>query len=334
MTAPGLELVPANSIPTAASVAVDAAGDVYVSDAVGGGSGTVVKIVGSTPTNLITGMDFSGGVAISPVSGNLFAAESLPTFDNQIRQFTAAGAAVPPVPFAAPSFSFGSVDLAFNSDGRLLASGAFGGDVVSFNTGDSSFVPFVSGLNFAGGMTVDTVTGRVQMLSSTFANQPEDKSLHRFTPISELSPGKGSPETECLHEAYGLAVVDGTATCTDGAACDSDGVENDACLFPVGFCLNVADPTFPDCSPASSVTAISLTAKPASAAIADAGARIASALPLTGSSCVFSDGYYLPVKITGAGAKKDGKAKVSVKVTNADGDKDTDTLKLVCQPAP
>ncbi|MGH7787038.1 MAG: hypothetical protein ACRERC_09250 [Candidatus Binatia bacterium] len=334
LTAPGHELLPANSIPTAASVAVDAAGDVYVSDAVGTGTGRIVKIVGSTPANLVSGLDLAGGLAINPIGGNLFASEYLPaTFENQIRQFTSAGVPVPPVPFAPPSFSLGSLDLAFNRDGRLLASGAFAGDVLSFNTGDSTSVPFVSGLNYANGMTVDPVTGRVQILSATFANQPEDKSLHRFTPISELSPGKGSAKTECLHEAYGLTVVDGAATCTDGAPCDSDGVENDACLFPVGFCLNVADATFPDCIPASDVTAVSLTAKPASAAIADAGARIASALPLSGSSCVFSDGYYLPVTITGAG-KKDGKAKVSVKVTNADGDKDTDTLKLVCQPAP
>ena len=51
---------------------------------------------------------------LAPATGNLFVAENLglPNFDNDIRQFTPAGAPVPPVPFAGPSFTFGSIDLA------------------------------------------------------------------------------------------------------------------------------------------------------------------------------------------------------------------------------
>jgi hypothetical protein len=334
LSAPGLELLPPNSIPSAASVAVDAAGDVFVSDAVGGGSGSVVKIVGTTPSPFVSSLEFTGGLAFNSATGNLFVAESLPSFDNQIGQFTPAGVAVPPVPFAGPSFSFGSLDLLLNSDGRLLASGAFGGDVTSFDVSDGTSLPFVGGLNFAGGMTVDPFTHRVQILSSTFMGGDEDKSLHRFTPVDQLSAGGGSTAKDCLHEAYGLDVVGGTATCTDGAACDSDGVANDACLFPVGFCFNVTDPALSDCDTGSPLSALTVSAKPASAAIAATVAQISAALPLAGASCFFSDGVYVPVRITGSGSRKDGKAKLKVKAEAADGRKDTDVVKLVCTPAP
>ncbi len=335
LAAPGLELLPADSVPTAASVTVDATGNVFVSDSAGGAAGKVIKIVGSTPSVFVPSLDLAAGLALNPANGNLFVAETLDSFvDKQIQQFTSAGAAVPPVPFAASPTPFGTVDLLFNSDGRLLASGAFFGDLVSFNPGNGSSTTFSSGLTFVGGMTLDPFTHRLQVLSSTFTPTDEDKSLHRFTPIDQLSPGdSGSAETECLFEAYGLQVVDGTATCSDGAACDSDGAENDACLFPVGFCLNVDDPDLATCDTASNVTAVSITANPPAASIADAAARATAALPLTGSTCIFSDGYYVPVKITASG-KKDGKGKLQVKVTNADGGKDSDTVKLICQPAP
>jgi hypothetical protein len=295
----------------------------------------VLKIVGSSPSPFLSGLDLSGGVAFNPANGNLFVAQTLvPAFNNRIDQFTSAGVAVPPVPFAGPSFGFGSYDLAFNSDGRLLATGAFAGDVVSFDTSTGASIPFVSGLNLASGVAVDPFTHRVQILSSTFTGAAEDKSLHRFTPIDQLTPGNGKSKTECLHEAYGLKLVDGDAVCVDGAPCDNDGKVNDACLFPVGFCLNVADLNFLDCSSGMAITAASITALPASPAITAVTKQLTSALPLSGSSCFFSDGYYVPVKVAASGTKKAGKAKLKVKVAAADGRKDTDTLKLVCQPAP
>lgn len=337
LTAPGLELLPADSVPYAASVTVDAAGDVYVADSAGPGAGTVIKIDGGTPSAFLTGFDYTAGLAFNPSGGNLFVAETLGGFDSQIRQFTGAGVPVPPVPFAGPSYGFGSYDLAFSGDGRLLVTGAFGGDVLSFDPADASSLPFISGLNYASGITVDPFTGRVEVLSSTFSLPPyaaEDKSLHRFTPVSRLVQGKGAASNECLHEAYGLQEVGGKITCVDGAPCDEDGVVNDACLFPVGFCLNVADPDLPDCDANATLAAVSITAKPASAAIAAAAAQVNAALPLSGSTCVFSDGYYVPVKITGSGAKKDGKGSLKIVATSADSRKDTDSLKLVCQPAP
>jgi hypothetical protein len=333
LSAPGLELLPPDSVPAAASVAVDASGNVFISNSLGGGTGSVLKVVGSALSPFVSGLDFSGGLAFEPASGNLFVAQNLATFDNRIDRFTSAGASVPPVPFAGPSFGFGSYDLAFDRDGRLLVTGAFGGDVVAFDTGTGVATPFVSGLNFATGVTVDRFTHRVQLLSSTFAGAAEDKSLHRFTPIDDLAPGTGRAKSECLHEAYGLQMADGVAACTDGAPCDNDGKINGACLFPVGFCFNVADPKFPACSSIVDITAVRLTASPASAAIAAASAQLAAALPLSVSSCFFTDGYLLPVKTTSTGAKKDAKATLKVTATAADGRKDRDRVKLVCRPA-
>ncbi len=328
----GLEVVPANSVPSIASVVVDAGGDVFVSNATGGGAGTVQKIDTSSPslTPFASGFEFTAGLAIEPATGNVFAADSFPNFDSRIRHFTAAGTELPV--FAGPSPAFGSYDLAFTLDGRLVATGKFGGDVVVFD-GAGTSSPFVSGLNFATGITVNHFTGRVEILSS-FSGTDEDRSLHRFTPISQLAPGAGSASTECLNEVYGLDVSDSVATCVDGSACDADGKVNDSCLFPIGFCLNVDDPVLSACTPATQVTDIDLSSKPASAAISAVAARIAGALPVGAASCFFSDGLAVPVKITGSGGKKAGKGKIKVHATADDGRKDADSIKLVCQPAP
>ncbi|HSP98190.1 MAG TPA: hypothetical protein VL049_13250 [Candidatus Dormibacteraeota bacterium] len=335
LSAKDLELLPANAIEFAAGVTVDGTGAVLVSDAAGGTSGRVLKITaGPSSTTLVPSLAFAGGVALAPSSGDLFVAENLglPNFDNQVLRYTAAGAPVGPVPFAGPSFDFGSLDLLFNADGRLLASGNFGADVVSFDVGTGSSTPFVSGLTFASGMTIDPFTHRVQILSSTFTGADEDRSLHRFTPIDRLVAGGGSSKSDCAVELYGVEVVGNTATCVDGAACDADGVVNDSCLFPVGLCFNVADPDLADCSDADDVTEVTLTAKPASAAISTVAAAIDAALPISGTTCRFSDGYALPVNQTPAG-KKDGKATLKVKSRTADGRTDTDVVRLVCTPA-
>lgn len=332
LSAPGLELAPRDSIPFAASVAVDASGNVFVSSSAGGGSGAVLKIASGSPSTFVSGLDYASGLAFTPSNGNLFVGQSHANFSNEIDQYSSAGAPVPPAPFAAPSYAFGSYGLALNSDGRLLVSGSYGGDVVSFNTSDGSSVPFVSGLTDAGGMTVDAFTDRVQILSSTFTGADEDKSLHRFTPIDRLVPGSGSPKSECLQEFYGLQLVGKDAVCVDGAPCDADGKKNGSCLFPVGFCFDVSDPNQSACTPGN-ITEVSIVAKPVSAAIARTAAAVAAALPISASTCLFSDGVTVPVQVAG-GVTKPGKAQVKVQSATDDGRKDTDVVKLICQRAP
>lgn len=334
----GLELLPADSLSNAANIAVDASGDVFVSNAVGSGLGTVTKITGGSPAIFASGFDLASGLAFNPADGNLFIADFLSDFTNvELHQYDSAGAVVAPSPFIGPTTSVGSYDLAFDSNGLLLATGLFFGDVVSIDTTalTPAPTPYVSGLGFATGITVDPFTGRVQILSAPFPASAESNTLHRFTPIDGLFPGKGSAKSECVHELYGVASNDDKSTvCIDGDACDSDGLVNDQCLFPVGFCLNVDDPNFTECSSSNMVVSAEVTAKPFSPAITEAAARLAAALPVTDSTCVFSDGIVVPVKITGSGTKKDGKGKIKVKTATDAGQKDTDVIKLVCQPAP
>ena len=168
--------------------------------------------------------------------------------------------------------------------------------------------------------------------SSIFTVAADDKLLHRFTPISRLVPGSGSPKSECVQEFYGIELVGKDAVCVDGAPCDADGKKNGSCLFPIGFCFDVADPNFSECT-SSPVTAVTVSAKPASSAIAQAASAIAASLPINGPSCVFSDGVTVPVQVAGS-VTKPGKAQVKVQSTTGDGRKDTDVVKLICQPAP
>lgn len=337
LSAKGLELLPSNSIPSAAGVAVDASGNVYVGNALGGGSGQVIEIASpsGTPSTFASGLDFVAGLAFEPASADLLVSETRPSFDAEIRRFSPLGA--PLGVFAGPSFAFGSYDIAFDTDGRLLATGAFGGDVVAFDAGGTPS-PLVSGLNFATGVSVDEFTGRVEILSSTFIPTDEDRSIHRFTPIDRLVPGRGSSRTECLHELYGVRLVAPApgkpatkAICTDGDACDADGVENDRCVFPIGFCLGVADPNFPECN-AAAIDSFAASVKPNPLDAGSAVAAVQAALPLSGPSCFFSDGVTVPVKVTASG-KKAGSGKVTVKAS-AGADVDTDNLSLVCNPAP
>ena len=91
-------------------------GDASVGDAAGGGAGTVIEIgPGASSSTLITGLDFTGGIAVDS-AGDIFVAELLnSTFENQISRFDAAGAPVAPTPFTGPSFAIGSFDLALGS---------------------------------------------------------------------------------------------------------------------------------------------------------------------------------------------------------------------------
>ncbi len=334
LNAANLGLLPPNTLEKAAAVAAGPHGALLVGDAGGGMAGTVTRIAGATATPFASGLAFTGGVAVDPGSGDIFVGENLglPTFNNQIHRYTAEGTPLPPLPFAGPSFAFGSADLLFESPGRLLASGNFGADVVAFDVASGQSAPFASGLTFATGMTVDSFTGRVQILSSTFTGADEDRSLHRFTPIARLVAGGRAPSSECVHEFYGLALDGRAAACTDGAPCDADGEVNDTCLFPVGFCFNVADPDFPACAVSEDVTTVRLSAQPSSAALDAAVAGVTGALPLRGTTCAFSDGYALPVKI-GKRGKRGAQAVLTVESRTGDGRTDSDVIRLICRPS-
>lgn len=343
LSAVGLEVLPAGSIPSAFGVALDAAGSLYVTDSAGAQSGSVTKISAGVATSFIpSGFDFTSGIAVD-ATGNVFVAESLATFENQISRYDAAGAFQDVE--SGPTYAHGSYDMAFRADGSLLVTGVFAGDVVSIEPSTGASTPFVSGLTYASGITVNDFSGRVDILSSTFVTPDppdEDYSIHSFTPIDRLVPGNGASSKNCVIEAYGIELVAPKAgkpakkaICTDGAPCDADGQENGQCVFPVGFCLNVDDPALPDCS-SSGVASFELKrSSPPSSALETVAAAIQAQLPLTESTCFFSDGITVSVKNAGTPKEKAGKGLVKTKAASTDAKalKDSDTFKLVCEPA-
>ncbi len=109
---------------------------------------------------------------------------------------------------------------------------------------------------------------------------------------------------------------------------------NDGCLFPVGFCFNVADPNLTNCSDADDVTEVAHHRQAGQrrdrhrrrchhrgAAAQRLDVRVQRRL------CAAGD-------VTRRSGKKDGKATLKVKSRTGDGRTDTDVVKLVCKPAP
>jgi hypothetical protein len=339
LTALGRELVAAGSIPSASGLAMDAAGDLYVADSVGTGAGNVRKISGGVMSSFATGFEFAGGLAVD-AGGDVYVAESLASFENQISRYNSAGAFQGLV--SGPTFGHGSYDLVFDDDGTLVVTGLFGGDVVKIDPTDTSSAVFASGFMFATGAERNAFTGRVQLLSSTFVPEDEDSRIHKLVPVDRLVAGRGNDRTECFSELYGLELVARQpeveakkARCMDGQACDADGTVNDVCVFPVGFCLNVDDSRSPQCAPTEITSFVLKKNKPFSASLQIAVASVAAALPLSESSCFFSDGISVPVGMKLDGTPKIGKGVVKVRA-DRDGPrphKDTDAVKLRCLPA-
>ena len=318
-------------MPAVGGIAINSAGDVFAADSTGGGAGTVQRITPSQST-FASPFDYTAGLAFDPSDGTLLVSESTSSFDSKITRYSAAGAFVST--FAGPNTAFGSYDLAFSHDGFLLATGS--GNIAAFDSvGNQS--TFASGFSFPTGISTSSFTGRVEILDS-FSGTASDSMVHRFTPIAKLVPGGSRAGTECIHELYGLELVatrpDQTprsAICVDGDACDADGVVNDQCVFPVGFCFKVTDPRFPTC-PNNNVSDVAITSRPTSAGLTALSEQIQATLPITAPSCFFSDGITVAVKTTTRG-KRSGSGKVNVRAATAAG-RDNDTVRLVCQPAP
>ncbi len=333
------ELLPAGSIASASSIAIDAAGDLYITDSTGAGAGNVRKISGGVMTPFASGFEFTGGIAVDAL-GDVYVADSLPSFESQISRFDTSGTFLGVV--SGPTFGHGSYDLVFDADGQLIVTGLFIGDVVKVDTTDGSQSLLATGLTFATGAERSEFTGRVQVLSSTFVPEIEDLRIHKFVSIDKLVAGKGSQKTECMSEFYGVELVPvkpgkkaKLAICEDGAACDSDGLVNDVCTYPLGLCLNVDDILYPKCS-ATQVSSVALKkAKPASAALDTVIASIAVAIPVTQPGCFFSTGFEVPVKIKKNGTKKHGQGMVKIAVERDDAkpSKDVDVLTMRCLPA-
>ena len=158
-------------------------------------------------------------------------------------------------------------------------------------------------------------------------------------------PGGGPEETDC-HAEFGSPALflnypplnpanpkkRRQVRCFDGEpGCDTDGVVNGVCNFPIDVCLRNADPALA-CIPAD-VTSVTVDNKPVgspkySPELAALQTALNALLPAT--SCACTSGQALPVALNGDG-KRPGRRTVKVSAT-AGAATDTDRLKLFCVP--
>ena len=323
--AAGLALAPAGSIPFAQAVLPLAGGSVLVGDAAGGGAGRVVKITGGTPTNLITGLDYTAGIALTLTGpGELLVGDvDSTTFEGSIGKYDLTGS---PMGTLASGLS-GAYDAALDAAGNVLLTGGFTDDfssstVVRIAPG-GTVTEIASGFAFSSGLDIDAASGQVVVLDSGASH------LDTLTPVDGMTPG-GRSRKECQVEMWGGApdrsnkgVPRTRWTCTDGAPCDRDGVVNGACTFLVGGCFTVTDARTPTCTPAP-VDSASVTSHQSVPSLASIQSAIDAVLPTTAGAC--SRG--VPV-VVAANKKTIG---ISVDGTRAGTRADKDTLKLRCLP--
>jgi len=148
--------------------------------------------------------------------------------------------------------------------------------------------------------------------------------------------GGGKAKSDCYLEYGGVTATKGKTTveCTDGTACDLDGVCNNSCTFGVQICPNQTDPNLPKCTPpAGGLSSVTITR--------DKNSVTLNQLGLTSSACAaFPDGPVVPLKVkTNKKGTKYLKAVSNIKAVakaqpGVKPPADTSKLKLICLPSP
>jgi len=155
LAAAGAELLPPGSIPFAFDVLSTPLG-LLVSDAVGPGSGRVVRVEGSSVVDAVTGLDYAGGLAFDDPS--LYVANLAADFSGEIQEFidgSPLGALVDALP--------GAAGLALDGDGDLLL-GAGNALLEVDAAGDATALVTAGEFDFAGDVTYDTERDEALML--------------------------------------------------------------------------------------------------------------------------------------------------------------------------
>jgi len=323
--ASGLTLAPAGSIPFAQAVLPLAGGSVLVGDAAGGGAGRVVKVTGGVVSNLVTGLDYTSGVALSQTGTELLVGDvDSTTFAGSVGKYDLTGASTGTL----ASGLSGAYDDAVDGKDNVILSGGFTDDFSSSTlvsitpTGTVSLV--ASGFAFSTGLDIDAPSGEVLVIDSGASH------IDTLTPVDGMTPG-GRGRRECQVEMWGGAPErskNGTPktrwTCTDGAPCDRDGVVNGTCTVLVGACFSLTDARTPTCAPAAVVSAV-VSSHQSIPALPSLQSAIDAVLPTTGAVC--SRG--VPVSVDANGKT----ISISVDGTTHFGKRaDKDTLKLRCLP--
>ena len=120
------EIVPAGSIPAAMDVLL-AGRTLFVSDAAGNDVGRVVRVGRSGVKDVITGLDFAGGLALTCDGTLLVGDVDADSFAGSVTGYTTSGRLVAPV---ATGLS-GAFAHVVDADGNVLVSGGFTGDFTS-----------------------------------------------------------------------------------------------------------------------------------------------------------------------------------------------------------
>ena len=158
-------VVPAGTIPFAASVLVTPDGAALVSDAAGAGAGRVVRVAGGTATNLITGLDLVGGMALA-ADGTLRVVNAVlnPDFSTTgaVLRYALDGRPLGTLVSGLP----GGSDLAIDTDGNVLVSGvgSFGASKVVAVAPDGTVTDRASGFSFAGDVYFDAARDELLVL--------------------------------------------------------------------------------------------------------------------------------------------------------------------------
>ncbi|HVM95815.1 MAG TPA: hypothetical protein VMT89_05470 [Candidatus Acidoferrales bacterium] len=338
VAAVGHEVAAPGTIPFAQGVAVSSSGQLLVSNAVGGSSGTVLRHRSFLYPPFVTqasGFSLTAGMVFAP-NGHLFVGDlDSTTFVGRVVELDGNGAAVGTL---AGGLS-GASDLTMDRDGNVLVSGGFTGDfssstIVSIDA-HGTVNEFAHGFSFSSGLDVDPISGRVYALDFGVS------AITTFTPIDALLSGGGAKATDCLAEFSDVAPVlnrHGQATmksiCRDGDSCDRDGVADGVCTFGVGVCINVA--AGPQCVVAG-VDSFTVT-QPQTGPdpqLATLQSTVAAILPSTSSSCVGPVPITVALRSTPNGLKPANKMvrtrAVHTPITGRP-QNDVDVLTLRCVP--
>jgi polyvinyl alcohol dehydrogenase (cytochrome) len=163
-------------------------------------------------------------------------------------------------------------------------------------------------------------------------------------PGGALVAGGGSPTTDCFAEFSGVTLDYPAAhpkqvRCTDGDACDADGMANGACAFAVSVCLDGSDTALPGClPPAGGITSFAVRNAPPGDPRHDPALDLLDSaagalLPATSPAC--TSPVTITVPLSGPdrrGVLARGKMVVRTTAASSAGREDRDRLRLVCLP--
>jgi hypothetical protein len=320
-----LKMLPNGSIPFAQAVLPFTGNDLLIGDASGPGSGRVVRLSGGVPSNFITGLDYTAGIAYTTAHDAVLVGNVDGSFVGSVKRYSLAGALLGTV----ASGLSGALDQALAlASGNLLVTGGFTNDFSSSTvmsvTPGGSVTELAHGFGFSSGIDVDDLGQQVLVLDFGATH------VDTLTAINGMTPG-GLGSKDCDLEAWGNGpdrYTNGKPkprwTCTDrDPACDRDGGANGSCTFLLGVCVGVLDLRVPKCSPlgVDTFTASSKTLPTAAADLTAAGSAI---VPTTSGACSTGVEVVVPA---------DKKTRTITLDTTLGGKRrDKDVLKLRCLP--